>query len=88
MRDSMANIGDLPNVGKVLGEYLTSIGIENPEQLRQLGSKETFIRIRLQKDPTACLHMLYGLQGAIEGIPDRYLSAETKQELRAFFKTL
>lgn len=84
----MANVADLPNVGKVLGEYLTEIGIESPEELRQLGSKEAFIRIRLQKDPTACLHMLYGLQGAIEGIPDRYLSIETKQALKAFYQSL
>lgn len=84
----MARLADLPNVGKVLQEYLAAIGIESPEQLRQLGSKEVFVRIRLQKDPTACLHMLYGLQGAIEGIPDRHLSIETKQALQAFYKTL
>lgn len=84
----MGELSKLPNVGKVLEEYLLQVGIETPEQLRQLGSKEAFIRIRLQKDPAACLHMLYGIQGAIEGIPDRFLSTGTKQELKAFFRML
>ncbi|WP_414153164.1 hypothetical protein [Pectinatus frisingensis] len=32
--------------------------------------------------------MLYGIQGAILGIPDKHLSADTKQELKAFFHSL
>jgi DNA transformation protein len=84
----MSELLNLPNVGKVLEENLLSVGIETPEQLREIGTKEAFIRIRTQKDPTACLHMLYGLQGAIEGIPDARLSDATKKDLRLFFKTL
>lgn len=84
----MGELSKLPNVGKVLEDYLLQVGIETPEQLRQFGSKEAFIRIRLQKDPTACLHMLYGIQGAIEGIQDKFLPNSTKQELKEFFKKL
>jgi len=32
-------------------------------------------------DPGAYLHMLYGLQGAIEGIKDSLLSKSTKEEV-------
>jgi DNA transformation protein len=42
----------------------------------------------MQVDPGACLHMLYGIQGAIDGIPDKFLSAQTKEHLRLFYKTL
>jgi len=39
-------------------------------------------------DPGAYLHMLYGLQGAIEGIKDSLLSKSTKEDLKAFYKSL
>jgi DNA transformation protein len=84
----MNELAKLPNVGKVLEEHLLSVGVETPEQLREIGVKEAFIRIRNQRDPGACLHMLYGIQGAIEGIPDKMLSESAKQELRTFFKTI
>ena len=67
---------------------LLRIGIETPEQLSEMGAKEAFIRIRTQVDPGACLHMLYGLQGAIDGIPDKFLPDDTKQKLKKFYKTL
>ena len=57
------------------------------EQLREMGSKEAFIRIRMI-DPGACLHMLYGLQGAIDGIKDSLLPESTKRELKEFYKNL
>lgn len=78
----------LPNVGKVLAEHLKAVGIETPEQLCAAGAKEAFLRIRAQRDPGACLHMLYGIAGAILGIPDTLLPGETKQDLKAFHKAL
>lgn len=84
----MSTLSELPNIGKVLETNLMSVGIETPEQLRTIGAKEAFHRIRLHRDPGACLHMLYGIQGAVLGIPDKQLSPDTKQELRAFFHDL
>ena len=84
----MSTLSDLPNVGKVLEDNLRKINIETPEQLRQIGAEEAFFRIRMVVDPGACLHMLYGIQGAIEGIPDKFLSDQTKKRLRLFYKTL
>ncbi len=83
----MSKLSDLQNVGKVLEKNLNEVGISTEEQLRELGAKEAFLRIKI-KDPTACIHMLYGLQGAIEGIKDVNLSKETKQELKEFHKCL
>jgi DNA transformation protein len=84
----MSALSDLPNVGKVLENNLQKINIETPEQLRRIGAEEAFIRIRMQVDPGACLHMLYGIQGAIDGIPDKFLPVQTKERLRLFYKTL
>jgi DNA transformation protein len=84
----MSELSDLPNVGKVLEDKLQKINIETPEQLRRIGAEEAFIRIRMEVDSGACLHMLYGIQGAIDDIPDKFLPVQTKERLRLFYKTL
>ena len=83
----MGGLARLPNVGEVLERNLNDIGIYTGKQLKETGSKEAFLRIRL-KDPGACLHMLYGLQGAIEGVRYTRLSEAVKQDLKAFYKNL
>ncbi len=84
----MKTLLELPNVGKVLASHLQKVGIETPEELRSLGSREAFQRIRRHVDAGACLHMLYGIEGAVRGIPDSRLSAEVKAELKAFLREL
>lgn len=83
----MGKLSDLPNISRVTESKLIEAGINSPEQLIEMGSKDAFIRIRAN-DPTACLSMLYGLEGAVEGIKDKFLSSDTKEELKAFFKSL
>ena len=84
----MGALSSLPNVGKVLENNLNAIGVHTAEQLVNMGSKEAFLRIRLEVDDGACLHMLYGIQGAIENIRDIGLSEHTKQDLREFYNSL
>lgn len=84
----MGNLSSLPNVGKVLEKNLNRIGIYTEEQLVQMGSQDAFIRIRLLADSGACLHMLYGIQGAIENIRYTQLAEETKQDLKEFYNRL
>lgn len=84
----MATLSSLPNVGKVLEKNLNAIGVHTSEQLVQMGSKEAFLRIRLEVDGGACLHMLYGIQGAIENIRDTQLAENTKQDLKEFYNSL
>lgn len=84
----MKKLSDLPNIGKVLEDNLLRIGIETPEQLRNVGAEQAFLRIRIDVDPGACLHMLYGIQGAIENIPDTHLAQDAKQKLKIFYKSL
>ena len=83
----MSSLQKLPNIGKVAEELLIRSGIDTPEKLRSMGSKEAFLRIRLL-DPTACIRMLYGIEGAVQGIRDLDLSENTKQELKAFYRSL
>lgn len=76
---------DLPNIGPVLAENLSSVGIKTPEALRKTGAEEAWLQIRSRVDSGACLHQLQALAGAVEGIPKKDLSPERKAELKAFF---
>ena len=84
----MERLIDLPNIGPVLAGNLEKIGVAEPEQLRQMGAEEAFLRIRAQVDPTACLHQLEALAGAAEGTKKSLLPPERKAELKAWFKKL
>lgn len=84
----MSELSKLPNVGSVLERNLKSIGITTPEQLRATGAKEVFMRIRSEVDPGACLHMLYGIQGAVEGVAYTQLPKERTQDLQEFFNSI
>lgn len=42
----------------------------------------------MQRDAGACLHMLYGIEGAIQEISKKDLPAERKQQLLQFYQSL
>ena len=83
----MGELQQLPNIGRVAEKLLTQAGIDTAEKLRAAGSKQAFMHIRLL-DPTACLHMLYGLEGAVRGVKDSTLPQDVKADLKAFFASL
>ncbi len=82
----MSNLQDLPNIGKALEKQLADVGIETPEQLIQVGSREAWMRIRL-RDPSACLNRLCALEGAIRGVHWHHLPQDVKDDLREFYHT-
>ena len=84
----MEKLTDLPNIGPKLAENLEKIGVTTPEQLRELGPEEAFLRIRAKVDNTACLNQLEALAGAAEGIKKGLLSPERKAELKAWHRKL
>ncbi len=69
-RGRVSDLTNLPNVGGVLERELLAVGIVTAEELRRAGSREAFLRIRGSVDPGACLHVLYGLEGAGRGPRD------------------
>lgn len=81
-------ISEMKNIGVINEEKLAQVGIVEPDQLRKLGTEAAFLKIRHLVDDGACLHLLYGLEGAIQDIPKRELSERRKAELRDFFKQL
>ena len=70
-------LSDLPNIGAVLSADLSRAGIDTPEELAGLETREAFIRLRTQA-PDACRNRLYALVGAVAGVRWHHLPRETK----------
>lgn len=75
------------NIGKDTAARLIAAGIDTFAGLRHLGTEKAFLKL-MDNDPGACLSLLYGLQGAIEGVKWNKLSPERKRELQEFHKAV
>ena len=73
------------NIGKETEAKLAEVGIHSFDQLEAIGSEGAFLRLQAI-DPGACLHLLYALEGAVEGVPKKELTPEKKQALQQFYK--
>lgn len=84
----MTELSNLPNIGIVLEENLRKIGVTTEEQFKEKGTKQIFFEIRQKVDSGACLHMLYGIEGARKGKPVQALTKEEKEKLKQFYRSL
>lgn len=80
----MSGLSKLPNIGKVVEDQLLQTGIETPEQLKQIGSKQAWLNIKAI-DPSACYNRLCALEGAIQGIRWHHLDQKDKEGLKEFY---
>lgn len=80
----MGELSKLPNIGKELERQLNEVGIMTADELKELGAQQAWLKIRAI-DPSACLHRLNALEGAVEGIKKTELSPDKKAELKDFF---
>jgi len=71
------------NIGKDTESKLIQVGIDSFAKLKAIGSEQAFLRLQTL-DPGACLDLLYGLEGAIQGIKWNKLPIEKKQALLQF----
>ncbi|HOO26813.1 MAG TPA: TfoX/Sxy family protein [Clostridiales bacterium] len=80
----MDDLKSMPNIGAKLEDQLKTVGVESPQELIDLGSREAWLRIKA-KDPSACLMRLSALEGAIRGVRWHDLPPDVKEELRSFY---
>ncbi|MEG0753842.1 MAG: TfoX/Sxy family protein [Angelakisella sp.] len=83
----MGTLSKLPNIGTTLEGQLLQVGIETPEQLKQVGSRQAWLDIRAI-DPSACYNRLCALEGAIQGIRWHSLNDADKQGLKEFYSSV
>lgn len=81
----MEKLTDLPNIGPVLAGQLEKAGIPSPKALREAGSREAWLRIQTA-DPSACIHRLLSLEGAVRGIKKAQLPPSVKADCKAFYE--
>ena len=79
----MTELTSMRNIGKEIEKKLKSIEICSAEELKQVGSKEAFFRLKARYS-NVCLVHLYTLQGAIDNIEYNQLSEATKRDLNEF----
>lgn len=70
----------LKNLGPASCRQLARIGIESAEALREIGSVEAFVRLKLSGTRVS-LVMLYALEGGLLDMHWNALPAELKAEL-------
>ena len=81
----MGELSKLPNIGKTVEEQLAQAGIVTADGLKQTGAKAAWLKIQ-QIDPSACIHRLMALEGAIEGVKKSLLPDAVKADLKAFYQ--
>ncbi|MEW9077695.1 TfoX/Sxy family protein [Terrisporobacter glycolicus] len=81
----MGELSKLLNIGKVLEKQLNEVGINSIENLREIGSKKAWIKIK-SIDESACLNRLCALDGAIRNIRWHDLDESIKNDLKEFKK--
>ncbi|MDV4151922.1 TfoX/Sxy family protein [Clostridium sp. AL.422] len=80
----MGELSKVVNIGEFIENQLNEVGISTYEELKRVGAKEAWLRIK-SIDYSACIHRLYALEGAINGIKKSQLSEEIKVELKEFY---
>ncbi len=79
----MQDLTSMRNIGKEMDKKLKSVGIDSPDRLRELGSKQVFLKLK-EVYPQICLVHLYALEGAVEDLEFNSLSDGKKKELKEF----
>jgi DNA transformation protein len=81
----MGELAKIINIGKELEKQLKETDIKTFAELKEIGSREAWIKIR-HIDSSACYNKLCALEGAIQGIRWHNLSDEIKRGLKEFYK--
>lgn len=79
----MSELTSMTNIGKEMARKLTAIGVNSPEELSKLGTKQSFKKLKEAYLQVWLVH-LYAMEGAIRNIDFNDLSNDTKKDLKEF----
>lgn len=83
----MAELTSLKNIGKEMKFKLQSVGVDSAEELKNLGSKIVFAKLKMRFQQVCLVH-LYSLQGAIDNVDYNMLEDDVKRDLKTFSDSL
>ena len=78
----MGELSRLPNIGKEVERQLNEAGILSAEDLKNLGAEKAWLKIQ-KLDPSACIHRLLALEGALRGVKDELKKFYHEHKLRS-----
>ena len=81
----MGELSKLPNIGKIVEDQLMQVGISSADDLRRVGSKAAWLKIK-EIDESACINRLLALEGAIRGVKKNLLPDDVKADLKEFYQ--
>ena len=81
----MGELTELQNIGPAVEQQLNEVGISTAEELRMVGAEAAWLRI-LSIDPSACIHRLLAMEGAVQGVKKAELPEQRRAELREFYQ--
>lgn len=64
---------------------LEQVGIHTEQDLRSVGAKQAWLKTQVI-DPSACIHRLLALEGAIRGVKKAELPTDVEADLKAFYQ--
>ncbi|WP_236611180.1 TfoX/Sxy family DNA transformation protein [Providencia burhodogranariea] len=81
-------IKDLPNMNMSVERALGKIGIHKVEDLREIGAKACFLKLKQYGKHAPSIKLLIGLAGAIEGYHSAVLPSKMKQDLINWYNSV
>nr|WP_207715451.1 TfoX/Sxy family protein [Clostridium beijerinckii] len=80
----VGELSKLPNIGKEVERQLNRVEIFTYDELKAIGAEQAWLKIQ-EIDPSACIHRLLALEGAIHGVKKTELSQKRKEDLKDFY---
>ena len=77
------SVGSMRNLGPKSVQWLGEIGINDAEDLREIGAVAAYVRLQFVMGEKVSLNLLYAMEAAIRDVDWRSLSAEDKARLTA-----
>ncbi|MDK7735489.1 TfoX/Sxy family DNA transformation protein [Providencia stuartii] len=87
-QSAVTRIKDLPNMNMSVERALGKIGIHKADDLREIGAKACFLKLKQLGRFSPSIKLLIGLAGAIEGYHSAVLPTQIKQELINWYNSV
>lgn len=88
MSNALRRIASLKNLGPKSAEQIIAVGIDGPDDVRELGAAVVFHRVKSRFPDSTSLNLLWALQGALMEVHWHDVPDEIKQQLLAELESL